>query len=47
MLKKIGTNAREDLENFFGVRVYLQLWVKVKDDWRNNNFLLKEFGFNA
>ncbi|MGI6031065.1 MAG: GTPase Era [Eubacteriales bacterium] len=45
MLKKVGTYAREDIERFFGVKCYLQLWVKVKDDWRNSNFQLKEFGF--
>ena len=45
MLKKIGTYAREDLENLLGKKVYLSLWVKVKADWRNNNFMLKSFGF--
>lgn len=46
MLKKIGTYAREDLEKMLGKKVYLSLWVKVKDDWRNNNFMLKSFGFS-
>lgn len=46
MLKKIGSSARAEMERFFGVQVYLQLWVKVKEDWRNNNYLLKEFGFD-
>ena len=45
MLKKIGSYARQDLENFLGKKVYLSLWVKVKDDWRNDNFTLKNFGF--
>ncbi len=46
MLKQIGSEARADLERFFGVQVHLSLWVKVKDDWRNNQHLLKEFGFH-
>ncbi|HPU17355.1 MAG TPA: KH domain-containing protein, partial [Bacillota bacterium] len=46
MLKRIGTYAREDLERFFGVKVYLNLWVKVKSGWRDNNFNLREFGYN-
>ena len=45
-LKKIGTYAREDMENFFGVKVYLNLWVKVKEHWRDNDFNLNNFGFN-
>ena len=46
MLKKIGTYAREDLEEFFGVKVYLNLWVKVKENWRDSDFSLNNFGFN-
>ena len=46
MLKRIGSYAREDMEKFFGKKIYLQTWVKVKDDWRNNNFMLKNFGFS-
>lgn len=45
MLKKIGSYAREDMEKFFGKKVFLQTWVKVKDDWRNSNFMLKSFGY--
>jgi len=45
LLKKIGALARTDIENLLGSRVYLELWVKVKKDWRNRNNLLKEFGF--
>ena len=45
MLKKIGTNAREDIEEFLQARVNLKLWVKVKKDWRDSDFLLKNFGF--
>lgn len=46
MLKRIGTYAREDLEEFFGVKVYLNLWVKVKENWRDSDFNLNNFGFN-
>lgn len=45
MLKKIGQSARLDIEKMTGKKTYVELWVKVKDDWRNNNFLMKEFGF--
>lgn len=45
-LKKIGTWAREDMEAFFGVQVHLDLWVKVKENWRDNASLLNTFGFN-
>lgn len=46
MLKKIGTYAREDMEEFFGVQVYLNLWVKVKEKWRDSDSNLSNFGFN-
>ncbi len=45
MLKKIGTDARKDIEDFLQMRVNLKLWVKVKKDWRDSDFLLKNFGF--
>ena len=45
-LKTIGSYAREDLEKFFGVKVYLNLWVKVKEKWRDNLFNLNNFGYN-
>ena len=45
-LKKIGTYAREDLENFFGTKVYINLWVKVKENWRDSDVNLVNFGFN-
>lgn len=45
MLKKIGSYAREDMEKFFGSPVYLDLWVKVKENWRENDFLLGDFGY--
>ena len=46
MLKRIGSYAREDLESFFGLKVYLNLWVKVKEKWRDSDFSLNNFGFN-
>lgn len=46
MLKKIGSYAREDLEKFFGVQVYLNLWVKVKENWRDSDFLIANFGYD-
>ena len=45
MLKKIGAMAREDIEAFMGTKVFLQTWVKVKDNWRDSNALLRNFGF--
>lgn len=45
-LKKIGTYAREDLEKFFGCRIYLDLWVKVKENWRDSVAAAKNFGYN-
>lgn len=45
MLKKIGSAARADCEEFLGCRVNLQCWVKVKSDWRDNEYLLNSFGF--
>lgn len=46
-LKKIGTYAREDMEAFFGVKVYLNLWVKVKEKWRDDQLSLNSFGFKS
>ena len=46
MLKKIGSHARKEIENLLDVQVNLQLWVKVKKDWRDSDFLLKNYGFN-
>ena len=45
MLKKIASAARADCEEFLGCRVNLQCWVKVKADWRDNEFMLNNFGF--
>ena len=46
MLKKIGSQARRDIEDMLECQVNLQLWVKVKKDWRDSDFLLKNFGYN-
>lgn len=46
MLKKIGSAARPEIEDLLEMQVNLQLWVKVKKDWRDSDFLLKNFGYN-
>lgn len=46
MLKKIGTQARIEMEEFFGCKVDLRCWVKVKEDWRNRDNLLRSLGFS-
>lgn len=46
MLKKIGSAAREDIENMLETKVNLQLWVKVKKDWRDSDFMIKNFGYD-
>ena len=46
MLKKISTFARQDIERFFDCKVFLQTWVKVKEDWRNRAQLVQNFGYN-
>lgn len=46
MLKKIGQSARREIEDFLEMQVNLQLWVKVKKDWRGSDFLMKNFGYN-
>ncbi len=45
-LKEIGSLARVDIEDMLDCKVFLQLWVKVKKDWRDSDFLLKNFGYN-
>ena len=45
MLKKIGTNARYEMEKMLDAKVNLKLWVKVKKDWRDSDFLIKNFGY--
>lgn len=46
MLKKVGSLSRADIEEFFGCKVNLQLWVKVKEDWRNRQGLIHTFGLD-
>ncbi len=46
MLKKIGTLARRDIEEFFGIKASVKLWVKVKEDWRNRQGLIHTFGLD-
>ncbi len=47
MLKKIGTSARYEMERLLGIKVNLHLWVKVKKDWRDSDFLIKNFGYRS
>jgi len=46
MLKKIGTYARQDMEKFFDCKINLQIWVKVKEDWRNRENILRSLGYD-
>ena len=46
MLKMISTQARHDCEKFMGTKVYLTTWVKVKENWRDSDFLVRNFGYN-
>jgi len=46
MLGKIGEMARKDMESFLDTKVYLKTWVKVKENWRDSQSLLRNFGFN-
>ena len=45
MLKKIGSRAREDMERFFGTKIFLDLWVKIKENWRESTATIANFGF--
>ena len=46
MIKSIGTHARESIEKLLGAHVFLTLWVKIKEDWRNNPSVLYELGYS-
>lgn len=46
MLKEIGSQARTDMERFLGIQVYLEIFVKVKNDWRNNINTMRDLGYN-
>ena len=45
MLKKIGSEARKDLVKLFGTKIYLEVWVKVKENWRNQGSIIKGMGY--
>ena len=45
MLKKISTMARNDCEKFMGTKVFLTTWVKVKENWRDSDFVISDFGY--
>jgi GTP-binding protein Era len=45
-IKNLGIESRKELEAFFGKQVFLELYVKVREDWRNNNNMLKQFGYD-
>ena len=47
MLKKVSTLARQDMERFMGTKVYLQTWVKVKENWRDNPAAIQNFGYSS
>ena len=47
MMKKISTHAREDIERFMGAKVYLETWVKVKENWRDNLNYVRSFGYDG
>ena len=46
MLKRIGELARKDVERYMGTKVFLQSWVKVKENWRDQDALLRNFGYH-
>lgn len=46
MLKKVATQAREDMERFFDIKINLRCWVKVKEDWRNREQIIRSMGYN-
>ena len=47
MLKQLGAQSRLDIQRLLGTKVYLDLWVKVKKDWRNKSGMLSELGYKA
>jgi GTP-binding protein Era len=46
MIRKLGTDARKDIEEFLSRKVFLELFVKVRPKWRDNDIYLKEYGYN-
>jgi GTP-binding protein Era len=47
MIKKIGTESRKEIEKFLGQKIFLELFVKVRPKWRENDIFLKEYGYGA
>ncbi len=47
MLKQIGSRARSDIQSLLGSQIFLEIWVKVKKDWRDSDFLLRNFGYDS
>ena len=47
MLKRIGVEARKDIEKLLGRKVYLELFVRVEDEWRNHDHLISEYGYGG
>ena len=47
MIKKIATYARQDLEEMTGSKIFLTLFVRVKDDWRGSDFIMRELGYDT
>ncbi|MEG1441052.1 MAG: KH domain-containing protein, partial [Oscillospiraceae bacterium] len=45
-LKQIGSQSRQDIERFLGGKIYLELWVRVKEDWRNKESFISTIGFD-
>ena len=45
-IKRVGVEARQDLEKFFGKQIHIEMFVKVNKDWRNNAYQLRRFGYN-
>ena len=45
MIKKLGTEARKDIEEFLGRKIFLELFVKVREKWRDSELFLKEYGY--
>ncbi len=46
MLKRIGTKARKEIEALLDIHINLKLWVKVRKEWRDNDIMLKNYGYN-
>ena len=47
MLKKVSSEARQDMERFMGDKIYLESWVKVKENWRDNPAAIQNFGYTT